>query len=237
MSEEPEGSSTLPDPVPTNHGKFEGPATPQDIESAQKLDPRDVAQLIFRARRATEALLDNEIEKYDETTGLLFGPHFREVANKALSKLDPYEKRQTTPNDALIVSFDGKGLKLVNDTKGYANGDILLNNIAAVIKAVTKRTDDIIGRLRDGGDEFGAIFFFRDDQIEPEAMKAKIDERLLVATQFAVEHHQVTGLRWCSTFYEPGHDINYHLKKAEPVEKVNPGRVIEYPPKEVLPPR
>lgn len=233
MSEDP---PIFPDPKPTNHGRFEGPATEDDYLEAQKMDPRQVAKLRFQERSATSALSEKESERYDDNTGLLFGPHFRAEANKVLKDLNPHERRQLAPNNAVIMSFDGKGLKLVNDVLGHANGDIMLGNIAAILKAVA-RPGDVIGRLGDSSDEFGAIFFFRNDQIEPEEMKKAINERLLMLTQYAVKQNHVKGLRWSSTFFEPGNDIAYHLKKADPVESINPGMVIEYPSKEILPNR
>jgi diguanylate cyclase (GGDEF)-like protein len=233
MSEEP---IELPDSIPTNHGHFEGPATEQDYTEAQEMNAKDVAQLMFQERRGKVELSQNEKNKYDEITGLPYGAHHRKLVNERLQKLDPDERRASIPNNALIVHLDGKGLKNINDTLGHENGNIMLHNIGQILQAVA-RPEDIVGKWGESGDEFSGVFFFRDDQIEPEEMKKAIDERLLYLTKYAVENDQIGGLRWSSTFFEPGKDFRYHLSKAEPVESINPGNVIEFPSREILPGR
>ena len=53
-----------------------------------------------------------------------------------------------------IIVGDINGLKMVNDAFGHQEGDILLQNIAAVLKKCCRK-EDIIARW--GGDEFGII--------------------------------------------------------------------------------
>jgi diguanylate cyclase (GGDEF)-like protein len=231
-----EDSNEPPAAVPTNHGRFEGPATEQDYTEALEMSAKDLAQLKFQERQGRVELSQNEKDKYDEITGLPYGAHHRKLVNEKLQKLNPNERRALIPNNALIVNLDGKGLKNINDTLGHENGNIMLHNIAQILKAVA-RPGDIVGKWGESGDEFSGVFFFRDDQIEPEEMKKAIDERLLFLTEYAVENNQIGGLRWSSTFFEPGKDFRYHLSRAEPVESINPGNVIEFPSREILPGR
>ena len=53
-----------------------------------------------------------------------------------------------------VFVIDANDLKIINDTYGHAEGDKLIQSIAAVLKT-TFRTEDIVARL--GGDEFGVL--------------------------------------------------------------------------------
>lgn len=231
-----EDSPGFPHPVPTNHGHFEGPATEQDYREAQQIDAQRLAQLLYQQRRQRAELSKREEDKLDEITGLPYGASFRRIVNDRLEKLDPHERRRLVPNNAIIVHGDGKGLKHINDTLGHENGNVMLRNIGHMFKALA-RPDDLVGRWGESSDEFGAVYFFRDDQITPEEMKKVIDEGLLELAKYAAANQEIGGLRWSSTFFEPGKDFRYHLSKAEPVESINPGNVIEWPPRDVMPNR
>ena len=240
MSEDP---AELPKDTPNEH-IFEGPPTPDDFQTALRMNPHQIAQLLHRERSARSELARNdsgkEAGKYDEITGLPFGTRFREEVNKKLKELNRSEeeqRRSRAPNDALVVQLDGKGLKGFNTLHGHTGGNKMLSNIGVMLSVATTRPEDMIGRLRDGGDEFAIVYFFRNDEIEREAFKQMIDERLLVITEEAVKEGLIGGLRWCSALYEPGEDFLYHLDKADPEEEINPGRIIEFPSKEVLPAR
>jgi diguanylate cyclase (GGDEF)-like protein len=238
MSEEP---IDIPDEVPANHGRFEGPATEQDYLEAKRIvdekkAAQHVAQLQFQERQARVELNKALEAKMDEITGLPYGAYFRQTVNEKLAKLHHNERRRLLPNNALIVNFDGKGLKAFNDRYGHEGGNIMLQHIGAILKSVAREGDEV-GRWGESSDEFAGVFFFRDDQIEPEEMKKEIDERLELLTKTAVEDGNIGGLRWSSTFFEPGQDFRSLLSRAEPVEHLNPGNVIEYPPRDVMPNR
>ena len=85
---------------------------------------------------------------------LSFHDGLTELYNRAyfdeeLNRLDTERQLPVT-----IVMGDLNGLKLINDTYGHARGDILLRNIAEILKE-SFRKEDIISRW--GGDEFISI--------------------------------------------------------------------------------
>jgi len=187
------------------------------------------------AERAEEEIRRQaELDRFDDITGLLKGTYFRAHADERLSQLDPHDRRMLSPNNALIVGFDGKGLKRINDTKGHEAGNKMLYNIGQIIQEVA-REGDIVGRLGDGSDEFGAIYFFRDDNIAPGEMEGNINAHLMQLVREAVERGEIGGLKWCSHAFVPGLDIREHLALADPI----PGceGLMEYPSAEVLPSR
>lgn len=79
---------------------------------------------------------------HDQLTGL-YNRHFFE---EELLRLDAERNLPFT-----IAMVDVNGLKLTNDAFGHEAGDLLLKNVAKVLKSEC-RTDDIISRI--GGDEF-----------------------------------------------------------------------------------
>lgn len=237
MSEDP---PTLPNPVPTNHGRFEGPGSPEDYAKAQKMDPGQIAQLKFQERAAVDALASR---KHDKLTGFLRGDDFKEEVAQKLVLLGSSEQIDQ-PNVALIVQADVKGLKSVNDGEGGhgAGNDVLKNvadlliNVSELFKNVVRlQRGDLAGRL--GGDEFGLALFFNTGSINPEEMQALFNERLMDKVHAEVTAGKITGLKWNSTLSAPGKKIDELLHEADPVEELHPGQVLEYPPKEVLPSR
>lgn len=236
MSEEPKN---FPEPVPTNHGHFEGPATYDDYLKAHKiLDDQEkqsahVAQLIFQERKASEALSDKEADIYDDVTKLLKREVFRREADYKLDQLrfGMEEKRFNRPNNAIIGSFDGKGLKETNDTKGHAEGDRMLFNIGQIISSVGHE-DDLLGRSGAGSDEFGGVYFFRDNIITQKDMISRLNERILYLVKYAVSNDDIAGLKWKLVPYQPGRKIDELLHLADPL----PGSegLMEWPPEHIL---
>lgn len=233
MSEEP---PNFPDPVPTNHGRFEGPASHEDYKAVKgmgKMVYSHAAQLKFQERLATEALAEREADKIDAVTGVLKREVFRREADYKLAKLKE-EKRHMSPNNAIIGNFDGKGLKETNDTKGHAEGDKVLFNLGRIISAVA-REDDLVGRGGDGSDEYGAVYFFRDDIISPETLIERLNLHLLALVKTGVSRGDISGLKWKLVPYQQDKDINELLHLADPI----PGSegLMEWPPPDVLPSR
>jgi GGDEF domain-containing protein len=230
----PEDKNEFPEAVPTHHGHFEGPATEQDYIEAQSMNDADVAQLRFQERQSTRELTEKEAEIYDDITKLLKGSVFRKAADARLAKLNHDERRMMRPNNAIIGSYDGKGLKALNDTEGHEAGNMMLFNIGTILKEVA-REDDLVSRQGEGSDEFGSVFFFRDDVIPTNEMINTLNENLMRLVQEAVARGDIKGLKWKFMPYEQGKDIRYHLDMADPV----PGSdgLMEFPPKEVLPSR
>jgi diguanylate cyclase (GGDEF)-like protein len=187
------------------------------------------------AERAEEEIRrEAALDRFDDLTGLLKGAHFRRYADEGLANLDPQDRRKLRPNNALIVGYDGKGLKKINDTQGHEAGNRMIYNIGQIVKGVA-REGDVVGRMGDGSDEFGGVYFFRDDHIEPEEMEANVNVHIMQLARKAVEAGEIAGLKWRSKTFVRGLDIRQHLELADPI----PGShgLMEYPSAEVLPSR
>lgn len=90
------------------------------------------------------------ISTHDALTGLLNRCAF----DQALSRLDEWG-----PHPIGVVMVDLDELKRVNDERGHAAGDTLLQGVARVLRA-TFRSDDVVARI--GGDEFAVLAAGRD---------------------------------------------------------------------------
>lgn len=231
MSEEP---TEFPRVVPINHGRFEGPATPEDFAAAQRMAPEDMARIIFQERQTRKELSRREADVYDDTTLVLKGPVFRRETDHKLAALNPSERRLMRPNGAIVGSIDGKGLKLVNDKYGHEAGNKMLFNIGRLLESVAHE-DDLVGRLAEGSDEFGIVLFFRDDIKTPEEVRAEVNKRLLQRVKEAVSSGEIGGLKWKLVVYKPGDDIRTSLHLADPIPDSE--NLMEWPSKEVLPSR
>jgi diguanylate cyclase (GGDEF)-like protein len=92
-------------------------------------------------RLAQEAVID-------DLTGLLNRRGWRQLAPIALAR------SARTGTTAALLTLDLDGLKYVNDHRGHREGDRILHETAARIRA-TLRAGDVIARV--GGDEFVAL--------------------------------------------------------------------------------
>jgi diguanylate cyclase (GGDEF)-like protein/PAS domain S-box-containing protein len=153
----------------------------QDKEASQRLvclfdalPIRDEYQQIIGAfgqfRNITERYEAEEKYNYlayhDELTGL---PNRRHFKNKMFEHMN--EVRDSARKMA-IMFIDLDRFKLVNDTLGHSNGDLLLQQVAKRLRSCLGPRD-IVARM--GGDEF--TFLFPDIQEEIDA--ARIAERIL----------------------------------------------------------
>lgn len=77
-----------------------------------------------------------------------------DLNNRASFEQKMAELRKSNACNQSIIVIDVDGLKLVNDSLGHNQGDVLLNSIAKMIK-FSMRENDFISRI--GGDEFAVI--------------------------------------------------------------------------------
>lgn len=104
----------------------------------------------------------------DELTGLYNRRGFCTIAEQQLK----YANREKKGLLLLVADLDN--LKKINDTLGHKEGDLVLVEIATILKQST-RESDIIGRL--GGDEF-AILAMKTPGIKPESLTIRIKENI-----------------------------------------------------------
>jgi diguanylate cyclase (GGDEF)-like protein len=103
----------------------------------------------------------------DYLTGLFNRRHFIELAERELARSIRYRR----PLTLLMIDIDH--YKAINDTWGHNAGDVVLQDVAQLIRA-TLRNVDIIGRI--GGEEFAALL------LETEGEHAKeVAQRLCAA--------------------------------------------------------
>ncbi|WP_447979818.1 putative bifunctional diguanylate cyclase/phosphodiesterase [Candidatus Nitrospira bockiana] len=89
-----------------------------------------------------------ELAYHDPLTGLANRRLFSDHVGLAVSQA----RRKRAPFAVLLLDLDG--FKTVNDTLGHAKGDLLLQQVAARLKA-SVRSGDTVARL--GGDEFSIL--------------------------------------------------------------------------------
>lgn len=111
-------------------------------------------------KRREEHLI--RISMTDEMTGL----RNRRCYVEDLAQL----RERPLESDLVVFSIDVNGLKMVNDTKGHAAGDELINAAANIIALSVGQAGNV---YRTGGDEFMALVNMKD----PERVRAEIERR------------------------------------------------------------
>jgi diguanylate cyclase (GGDEF)-like protein/PAS domain S-box-containing protein len=133
-------------------------AFPQEIS----LTVMEGGGTIWVVRDITERKRTEEKLRFMSTHDSLTGLYNRAFFELELERLD---RSRQFPVSAVMVDVDG--LKMVNDTKGHAAGDKLLQQAAKVLSAVF-RVEDMVARI--GGDEFVVLL--------PESDAAAVDKAL-----------------------------------------------------------
>jgi diguanylate cyclase (GGDEF)-like protein/PAS domain S-box-containing protein len=94
------------------------------------------------------------LNQHDLLTGIYSRNYFEEKMKQLDGNIE----------SAAMIMFDVDGLKLINDSMGHDSGDVLLISAANLIRRQMPK-DSLLARI--GGDEFAAIFIYRDrDDIE-----------------------------------------------------------------------
>ena len=149
-------SAACPSPMPTltsvptrSGARDRSPATSdadqaalaRDVSRRLKVKRKELRGLSVATLRKMDALI------FDSLTGALR----REFGFQALEEAVASASR---PGDVSVIFLDADGLKVANDTQGYAAGDALLAAIVDAVEAAGVPRDQI---ARLGGDEFLAI--------------------------------------------------------------------------------
>lgn len=103
------------------------------------------------------------------TTDLLTGLHNRRYVLGELDKA--LQRSRRTGHRFSVVLLDLDGFKQVNDTRGHAEGDIVLKQAASALQGIC-REGDVLGRY--GGDEFLLVAF--GDLPDEDRLPARADE-------------------------------------------------------------
>ena len=96
------------------------------------------------ARKVSKIIATN----YDALTGLMNRNGYEFYLERAL------EEARETENEMCLLHINIDQMQLVNDTSGYAAGDVVIRSVAAIVES-QKRGSDTLCRI--GGDEFGVL--------------------------------------------------------------------------------
>lgn len=120
---------------------------------SQQQEPGKPVVVVGIAEDITEKKhLEGELQRLATTDVLTQSSnrrHFFECAHREFEQA----RLQGTPMSFLLLDIDD--FKLINDTYGHQEGDVVLQHIAEVGKG-TLRRGDVFGRI--GGEEFAAVF-------------------------------------------------------------------------------
>jgi len=172
-------------------------STKGSVNSEGQIEIIGISRNIEERKKAqTESLY---LSYHDQLTGL----YNRRFYEEELARLD------TECNLPLTIAMgDVNGLKLINDSFGFAVGDKLLVKIASVIKKCC-RERDIIARL--GGDEF-VIIFPQTDALEAARILDRIKDLL---TEEKVGSISISISFGAETKNSVNEDVQEIIKKTE----------------------
>ncbi|HET7531279.1 MAG TPA: sensor domain-containing diguanylate cyclase [Mycobacteriales bacterium] len=169
---------------------------------------RDVSDRHALERQLREAAAEmSRLATVDELTGLLNRRGFLTAGQQLVAQA--YRER----TDLYVVAADVDELKAVNDEFGHATGDMLLRDVAAVLRS-TFRSADVIARV--GGDEFAVIVSGVHRTDEAAAAVARLHEQVAERAAAASAPYQLSlsvGVATMSPIAPP--DLEALLREAD----------------------
>ena len=176
-----------------------------DVEISSRVVRKDDKPLFYEGivRDITERKKNEEQLKFLSYHDKLTGLYNRAYLEEELKRLDV--ERQLPLS---IVMADINGLKLVNDTFGHKEGDLLLYNVAKIFKNAFRK-EDIISRY--GGDEF-VILLPKTSETEIINILNRIEKERL---KFSEQKIPISISIGSATKYNKERDIKDVINEAE----------------------
>jgi len=184
----------------------------QKRESTQELLNKNIElkQEISAKSRSEKLIVDREylmqFGKTNELTSLPNGIQFNEILNKAIT----YSKRRRHTLAVLLINLDL--FKLVNDTFGQDNSDLILQEISKRLKNVLRK-EDVLAKLE--GDEF--IILLND--ITKPKFASMVAEKILngCSQLLKVDSHEftITASIGISVYPNDGHSLEELIENAD----------------------
>ncbi|MEG1907959.1 MAG: EAL domain-containing protein [Oscillospiraceae bacterium] len=177
-----------------------------------KISSTAIQDSIAKSQKMVGAIIDINNQKLlmeeactDSLTGLLNRKHF-ELEIKALMK--------TRKGVGAFIMMDIDDFKLVNDQKGHREGDIILKNVAAILKKVFRK-DDLLARI--GGDEFSVFSPDIPSNDLPlmllEQVKQLLRDKLDITCSFGIAFSPECGSEF-ETLYQNADAAMYKIKNT-----------------------
>ncbi|MCF6149158.1 MAG: diguanylate cyclase [Candidatus Kuenenia sp.] len=138
------------------------------IQKNTELEETNRKLVEAKALLAKQAAELHEITLFDELTGLRNRRGFFLIAEQQLK----IAKRKKQP--VLLIMIDVDGLKYINDTYGHKEGDVMLKELAAIIKKMF-RESDVVARI--GGDEF-IVFSVESEENDADDLERRFQDNI-----------------------------------------------------------
>jgi diguanylate cyclase (GGDEF)-like protein len=141
--------------------------------------------------RATHRMLQNMhnqlayLAAHDELTGLINRKEFEKRVDRAIATARAQDYHH------VVTYLDVDQFKVVNNTAGHAAGDVLLKQLAALLKRELRGTRHTLARL--GGDEFGVLLERTSDEEGKEVADRQLDAIRRMRFDHEAHHFSVTA--------------------------------------------
>lgn len=119
----------------------------------------------------------------DDLTGLLNKMSFMNLFRERLE----IAIRSKSAISLAVIDIDN--FKIVNDTLGHVEGDLLIKKIGHILKEEVKRTTDLSGRF--GGDEF-MLFFYDTSEEGAKVVLERIQNKISLLKPMKLESYETT---------------------------------------------
>lgn len=160
-------------------GQFAGYiGTSRDV-SEKKAHENDVKKYIAELEQTNRKL--DRLATFDMLTGVYNRRKFEQDIVTAVEKKEKYDSPFS------IIMFDIDGFKQINDQCGHKMGDVVLQEMASVVKRVLRESDKL---FRWGGDEF--VILLQETSLKNAFKAAEKVRKTVEAYDFEIENRNIT---------------------------------------------